>query len=55
MLEKIIYLNSGLSEEQLKEMLSDTYAVMKYKNMASIAEIQKIFKEHINSYMQKLN
>lgn len=55
MLEKIIYLNSGLTEEQLKEMLSDTYAVMKYKNMASIAEIQKIFKEHINSYMQKLN
>lgn len=55
MLEKIIYLNSGLTEEQLKEMLSDTYAVMKYKNMASIAEIQKIFKEHINSYMKKVN
>ena len=55
MLEKIVYLNSGLTEEQLKEMLSDTYAVMKYKNMASIAEIKKIFKEHINNYIKKIN
>ena len=55
MLEKIIYLNSGLTEEQLKEMLSDTYAVMKYRNIASIAEIQKIFKEHINNYMKKIS
>ena len=54
MLERIIYLNSGMTEEQLKEMLSDTYAVMKYKNMATIGEIQKIFKDHINNYVRKI-
>lgn len=55
MIEKIIYINRALTEEQLKEMLSDTYAIVRYKNMASITEIQKIFKKHINDYMKKIS
>lgn len=54
MLEKIIYINRNLTEEQLKEMLSDTYAVVRYRNVASITEIQKIFRKHINDYMDKV-
>lgn len=54
MIEKIVYLNSGMTEEQLKEMLSDTYAVIKNKSMASLAEIQKVFKEHINIYLKQI-
>lgn len=55
MLEKIVYLNSGLTEEKLKELLSDTYAIIKHKSMASIAEIQGIFKQHINNYLKKID
>ena len=53
-LEKIVYLNTSLSEEQLKEMLSDTYAKIKYKNAASIAELQDVYKKHIDKYIENI-
>lgn len=54
LLEKIVYINRGLTEEQLKDMLTDTFALVKYKNMASIGEIQKIIKKEINEYLKEL-
>lgn len=54
LLEKIVYINQGLTEEQLKNMLTDTYAVVKIKNMANIGEIQKIIKNEINKYLKQL-
>lgn len=54
LLEKIVYINQGLTEEQLKNMLTDTYALVKIKNMANIGEIQKIFKTEINRYLKKI-
>ena len=54
LLEKIVYINQGLTEEQLKNMLSDTYALVKVKNMANIGEIQKIIKNEINKYLKEL-
>ena len=53
-IEKIVYLNASLTEEQLKDMISDTYAKIKIKNMASIGELQEIYKEHINKYLSKI-
>lgn len=53
-LEKIVYLNSSLSEEQLKDLLSDTYAKIKIKNLANIGEVQDIFKQHINKFIQQI-
>lgn len=51
-IEKLVYINGNLSEEQLKDMITDKYAIVKHKNMANIAEIQQIFKEHINKYIK---
>ena len=53
LLEKIVYINRGLTEEELKDMLTDTYALVKVKNMANIGEIQKIIKNEINNYLKK--
>ena len=53
-IEKIVYLNASLSEEQLKNMISDTYAKIKIKNMASIGELQEVFKDHINKYLSNI-
>ena len=46
-------LNSSLME-QLKNMLTDTYALVKIKNMANIGEIQKIIKSEINKYLKRI-
>lgn len=54
LLEKIVYINRGLTEEQLKNMLTDTYALVRYKSMANIGEIQKIIKKEINEFLSGL-
>ena len=53
MLEKIIDLNMNLTEEELKQMIGDKFVIIKYRNIATIDEIQRIFKEHIDKYLEK--
>ena len=53
-IEKLVYINGNLSEEQIKDLITDKYAIIKHKNMANIAEIQQIFKEHINKYLKEI-
>lgn len=53
-LEKILYSNDNLTEEQLKDIISKTYKTMKHKNMATIAEVQRVFKEHIDYYLKQI-
>lgn len=52
-IEKLVYINGNLSEEQIKDLITDKYALVKHKNMANIAEIQQIFKEHIQKYIKE--
>ena len=54
MIERIVDLNSELSPKELKELIADKYLVVKYRNIATIGEIQRIFKEHIEEYMRKI-
>jgi len=44
MIEKLIQINQDLTEEQLKELLASEFEVVKYKNLATMQEIQNIFK-----------
>ena len=48
-------IDNNLTEEQLKEMIGEKYAIIKYKKTATMQEIQKIFSEHINKYLEKIN
>lgn len=53
-IEKLVYINGNLTEEQIKNLITDKYALVKHKNMANIAEIQQIFKEHIDKYVKNV-
>lgn len=54
MIDKMLEINENLSEEQIKNLIAAKYEVIKYKKLAVIQEIQKIFKEHIKSYMKRI-
>ena len=55
MLDKIMDLDSSLTEEQLKEMIGNKYSMIKYKKMATMQEIQMIFSKHIDQYLERIN
>ena len=52
MIDKMLEINENLSEEQIKNLIAAKYEVVKYKKLAVIQEIQKIFRDHIKSYMK---
>lgn len=54
MIDKMLEINENLSEEQIKNLIAAKYEVVKYKKLAVVQEIQKIFKEHIKSYMKRI-
>ena len=54
MLEKVMDMNSDLSKQDLKKMIGEKYAVIKYRNQASLQEIQNIFNKHIDKYLEQI-
>ena len=52
MLEKVISIDTDISMQDLKNMVGEKYAVIKYRNQASLQEIQNIFTKHINKYLE---
>ena len=53
--ERIIDVNETISEEQLKNIVSKQYTVIKYKRQVTNKQIQEIFKKHIGKYLVKIN
>lgn len=53
--DRVIDVDEQISEEQLKNLVSKQYTVVKYKRQVSNKEIQEIFKKHIGKYVQKIN
>ena len=49
--EKIIDVNESVSEEQLKNLVSKQYIIVKYKKQVTNKQIQDIFKKHISKYV----
>ena len=54
MILNIIQLNPTLKQEELQKMIGEKYAVIKYRASTNMAELQKIFKKHINKYLEKI-
>ena len=50
MIEKMVDMDVEITEQQLQQMISNKYEVIKYKKTAIIKEIQQIFKKHIEKY-----
>ncbi len=55
MVEKIMDVDSSLNEEQLKDIVSKQYSVIKYRSVINDQEIQKKFKKHINEYLKRIS
>ena len=54
MIDKMLEVNDSFTEDQIKDLIAAKYEVIKYKKLAVIQEIQKIFKQHIKAYMNKI-
>lgn len=54
MLEKVMDMNANLSMQDLKNIVGEKYAVIKYRNQSSLKDIQKIFSKYINKYLEQV-
>ena len=52
--EKIIDINAGISEEQLSNLVARQYTIIKYRNVVTDKKIQKIYHDSINKYLKKV-
>ena len=55
MIDKMIDLDEDITEEQLQQMVAEKYEVIKYKKMAVLQDIQKIFKKYIEQYEEQVD
>ena len=55
MVSQVMALNENISEDELKDIVSKQYTVIKYRNITSDREIQQIFRKHIDNYLDTLN
>lgn len=54
MVNNLVDMDQDLTEEELNKLIANKYEVIKYKKMEAIKEIQKIFREHIDKYLSKV-
>lgn len=55
MIEKVISIDSTIDEEKLKEIVGKQYSVIKYKTVVNEKQIEKIFKKHLDKYLDDIN
>ena len=54
MIDKLVDLDSGITQEDLNNLISNKYEVIKYKRMEALKELQKVFRKHIDKYIEKI-
>ena len=54
MVNNLVDMDTDMSQEELNTLIANKYEVIKYKKMEAIKEIQKIFKDHIEKYLNKI-
>ena len=54
MVDKMLEMNVELTEGQITKMLAGRYEVIKYKKLKILQEIQKIFRKHIDKYINEV-
>ncbi len=55
MVQKIIDINTDMTEEELKKIVTRQFTVIKYKSVVSDKEIVKIFREKMDKYFAKID
>lgn len=54
MVNNLVDMDTDMTQEELNSLIANKYEVIKYKKMEAIKEIQKIFKDHIEKYLNKI-
>lgn len=54
MIQKIMTLDVTITNNDLQKMIANSYQEIKFRNIATINEIQKSFKTHIDKYLNKI-
>ena len=54
-IRRVIDLNSTLTEDEIKDLVGEQFAIVKNKNTATQEGIEKVFKKHIEKYFTKVN
>lgn len=54
-IQKIIDINASLTEEELKNMVGEQFAIVRYKDNATTAAIAKVYRKHIDKYLNKIS
>ena len=54
-IQRVIDLNSTLTEDEIKDMVSDQFKVIKSRNAFTMEGIENIYKKHINKFISKVS
>lgn len=54
LIQRIISLNPDMPPEEFKQLIGDKYEVVKRRNVVTMDELQDIFKNNIDKYLEKL-
>lgn len=55
LIEKMLEMNSDISKAEINQMIGEKFAIIKYRNLVTTKEIQKIFAKNINKYIAKIS
>lgn len=55
MIEKIVTIDSSIDQKQLKDIIDKQYSIIKYKTVVNEKQIENIFKEQMDKYLDKIN
>ena len=54
-IRRVIDLNTTMTEEEIKDLVGEQFAIVKTKSAATQEGIEKIYKKHIDKYNSKIN
>lgn len=54
MIGDMIDIDSNITDNQLKDMIDKKYAIIKYKKIEAVKDIQEVLKKHIDRYLEKV-
>lgn len=54
MINNLVDMDQDLTGEELNKLIANKYEIVKYKRLEAIKEIQKIFREHIDKYLNNI-
>lgn len=55
MIEKVMRVDDTIDEEKLKELVGKQFSIIKYKTVVNEKQIEKIFRKHIDKYLDNIS